>query len=410
VTRRLPFVADVYYGWVVVAACFTAAFVVFGIAYSFGVFFTEMLAAFGRSRGATSFVFSVHTLVMYTGAALVGSLVVSVGVRRSMAVGTVLYAAGLLATTRAGSVPALYVTYGVVTALGMGTLFVVAYGTVPRWFDRRRGLAMGITTVGIGAGMVVVPAVSQRLITLVGWRTAFLALVGPFTLFLLGATYVIRDHPDDVGADVTREFTDGQPAPPAESQRDAVRAFLGQPAFALLFVGWVLVFATLYVLFGHVAAYTSDIGLGTWVGAVALSLVGATGIAARLGVGYVSDRVGHVGPFVASALLMGAVLVLLPLATDVVGVLSLAALYGIGYGGADALLSPLAAALFGETSLYALLGIMSMALALSGLASPFLAGFVHDTLGTYTPAFVGVGVLGLCGAGCVVLANRLVGP
>lgn len=77
----------IYYGWVVVGACFLGSFVVFGLSYSFGVFFERMLAEFGRSRGVTSVAFGAQALMLYLGAVVIGVLVDRYGTRRMLAVG-----------------------------------------------------------------------------------------------------------------------------------------------------------------------------------------------------------------------------------------------------------------------------------------------------------------------------------
>src|SRR5260370_8660636 len=60
----------------------------------------------------------------------------------------------------------------------------VPYGVViSHWFDRHRGLALGMSMMGIGIGSIVVPILAQRLITMFGWRMAF-AIFGAAILLL----------------------------------------------------------------------------------------------------------------------------------------------------------------------------------------------------------------------------------
>ena len=73
---------SVYYGWVVVAACFVASGVVFGMTYSFGVFLDPLGATFGASTARTSLVFGVQLFVLYVAAAPMGGLVEWLGPRR----------------------------------------------------------------------------------------------------------------------------------------------------------------------------------------------------------------------------------------------------------------------------------------------------------------------------------------
>lgn len=117
---------------------FPRLFVVFGLSYSFGVFFERMLAEFGRSRGATSVTFGAQSLMLYLGAVGIGMLVDRYGTRRMLAVGAAVLSFGLVWTSRVESLLTLVVAYGVVTGLGLSVVFVVSYATVPRWFDRRQ--------------------------------------------------------------------------------------------------------------------------------------------------------------------------------------------------------------------------------------------------------------------------------
>jgi MFS family permease len=265
---------------------------------------------------------------------------------------------------------------------------------------------MGITSTGLGMGMLIVPALSQFLIDRTDWRTAFLLLAVPFTVVLIVAAVIIRGRPTRVCVDKSVEFETSPSEVSREDNHTGLRTQITR-RFALVFVGWVLIFGPLYVLFGHLAAYSGDLGLPQWVGAISLSVIGASGIIARLAVGRISDRVGVVRPFVGSAAIMGLVPLILPLASRELTLLALAALFGIGYGGVDALLSPLVAALFQDTSVYSLLGVMSLSFALSGLLAPYLAGITFDILGSYVPAFLAVGFVGLCGSSVVFIVSRL---
>ncbi|WP_435180866.1 MFS transporter [Halorussus sp. AFM4] len=411
--RRVP-----HYGWVVVAACFAITLVVFGLSYSFGVFFERILATFGASRASTSAVFAVQTFVVYVGAAAVGGVVDRVGPRVPTAIGAGLLTVGLLATARADSLLGVVLAYGVVAGLGLSALYVVAYATVPRWFDRRRGLAVGVTTSGLGIGMLVVAPLAAASIRRVGWRATYLALVAGFVALLaVAAAFVARDPTDagietDAGGEVRAEVADGGPGPdsdpgPWREQAGAVADVARTPAFGLLFAGWVCTYAALYVLLTHGVAFLGASGFPRWVGAWTIGTVGGVTSLARLGVGYLSDRLGRARVFVACSATMGVATLGLTVAPTPALVLGSAALFGVGYGGNGALLSPLTADLFGTENLNAVFGLMSAAFAVAGLVAPTAAGYVADTQGTYAPAFVASGLLALVGAGLVAGAARV---
>ncbi len=95
--------------------------------------------------------------------------------------------------------PLLYVAF---LALGLvgGTVQVPYLKVVSNWFDRRRGLALGLAMAGIGTGAIVMPPVAQRLISVLGWR------LGYATLSVLGlvvaipmVTLFLKDSPKEKG-------------------------------------------------------------------------------------------------------------------------------------------------------------------------------------------------------------------
>ncbi|MFP9193366.1 MFS transporter [Natrialbaceae archaeon A-CW1-1] len=401
----------IYYGWFVTAACFLGTFVIFGISYSFGVFFEPLATDFDLSRGATSLVFSVQTLTIYVGAALFGGLADRYGVTRLMAVGVFLLAGGLLWTSVANSVTALGIAYGVVTALGMGLIYVVSYATVPRWFERRRGFASGVASAGLGVGMVAVAPVAAVLIARYGWREAYLVLVAGLIALLVVATVMIEDDPRHRDVVSAREFPDGYPATRnqrrswLEQSRDVVGVATSR-RFTLVFLGWVLIYGSLYVTLVHLVAHVTDLGMDARIGALALSVIGATTATARFGIGFASDHLGRSRTFVGCSIVMAGSMLALPVLTSPAGILAFAIVFGTAYGGNGALLSPLTVDLFGPDDANALFGVISLSFAVSGLLAPPLAGLSYDMLGSYTPAFVIAGVTGLAGAALTALATR----
>ncbi len=400
-----------YYGWVVVAACFLGSFVVFGLSYSFGVFLERIIDAFGGSRGATSLVFGVQTLCIYVGASVVGVLVDRYGTRRMLLVGTVCTAAGLTLASRTTSLPTLILTYGVITGLGLSVVYVVSYATVTRWFDRRMGLAGGLASAGLGVGMLVVVPAATWLIGTLGWRDALVGLALGAAAVLLVAVALVRDDPRTAAVDPPPDEFRGTPPVPnrqtLRDQYDAVRTIATRPSFGLVLVGWVLVYASLYVVLAHLVLHSVAVGLSRTVGATAVALLGATSAFGRVGIGFLADRTGRLRVFVACSAVMGLATLWLAVTHTVVGVYAFAVVFGLGYGGNGALLSPLTADLFGRANINAVFGLVSMAFAIAGLVAPPAAGATFDVFGAYDPALLVAGVAAIIGSGAIAAAGQL---
>jgi len=400
--------SPVYYGWVVVGACFVTIAVLFGATFSFGVFFEPIQSTYGRSRAGVSALFSLQTFVLYAGAAAIGGLVDRYGTRRSLAAGAVLLAGGLAIAGVAEPFLALAVGFGVIAALGLSILHVVGYATIPRWFGRRRGFAAGVATAGLGIGMFLIAPTASWLVGAVGWRRSYLLLAATFLGLVALATVFIEDSPASLGIDASDELgrTDGGEGESHGETGRSVGTLVRMPSFLLTFVGWVLIYSTLFTILSHLVPHADDIGI-RWAGVWALSLLGLVSVFSRLGIGYLADVVGGTRAFVLSSLGMGITMLFLPLATTPPLLLGFAAVFAIGFGGNGALLSVLPAELFGVENINTTFGLTLSAFAFAGLGAPYLAGLTFDTLGTYTPAFLAAGLLGIVGAGLVWVAGRL---
>lgn len=402
--------SSVYRGWYVVTGSFVGTFVVFGLSYAFGVFLEPIQQELDLSRSGVSFVFSLQTVVIYLAAAGLGVFADRYGVRRLLGFGALALAAGGLWTSLADGYVGLLLAYGVLVAIGLGAIYIVSYATVPRWFGRRRGLATGIATAGLGVGMLALAPAASVLVGELGWRLAILTLVLATAAAVAVTVPLFADDPasNDQDGATDREFPEGvpkrEPMDWAIYRREVTRVAISR-SFLLLFAGWVFVYATLYTVLVHIVPHAGDVGLAEGTGAVAIAIIGATTAVARIGIGGLADRLGRVRTFVVCSATMGVSVLWLPLAESAAGLYAVAVVFGIAYGGNGALLSPLTVELFGAANPNAIFGLISLSFAVSGLLAPWLAGLAYDFTGTYTPAFVGAGIAGLIGTGLIVAAS-----
>ncbi|MFB6095023.1 MAG: MFS transporter [Halodesulfurarchaeum sp.] len=400
----MPIRWDGYYGWVISVACFLSATVVYGLTYSFGVFFTPLLRAFQVGPGTLSLAFGLQTFVLYVGAVGAGGLIDSLGSQRAGVIGAILTAVGLCGTALSGSFLVLLWWYGIVTGMGLSVTYVLAYATVPRWFGVHRGMANGIASSGLGIGLLVVAPASSTLISTMGWRHTYFVLAGAVVVVLGGAVWLFEDSPEAIGADLEQEFPDGRAATTSGTLRDRfgqVQDTVQSRRFASLVVGWAAAYAGLYVIMNHIVRYTAHIGLQATAGVLTISIIGVTTSIARVGIGAASDRIGRERVFLASTALMAVTTGSLSLVGSTWELWAIAVAFGIGYGGAGALLSPLLADLFGAENLGTVYGIASISFAVAGLTAPPLAGIGYGVFGGYGIVFLATGVVGLIGTALI---------
>ena len=182
-----------FYGWVVVAAGFTVTFVGFGCVYSFSAFIEPLQQDFGAARGSVSLVFSLAGFLYFALGSVSGPLADRWGSRRVAAIGMLLIGAGLALASIAQSLIEVYLAYGLGVGVGVGCSYVPAMGAVQRWFVRRRGLASGLASGGIGVGTLVVPPVAAYIIATLGWREAYLIL-GVIAVILGGGMALLLEN------------------------------------------------------------------------------------------------------------------------------------------------------------------------------------------------------------------------
>jgi MFS family permease len=409
VRRRLVGL-DIYYGWFVVAACFLGGLLIYGLLYTFSVFFGHLVTAFGLSHADTSLIFSLQSMTMYVGAAAFGFLLDRYDVRRLFALASVLIVGGLFGTSVFGSYLGALVCYGLAVGTGFGIILVIAYVTPVLWFERRRGVATGIATAGAGVGMMAMPPFARLLIESLGWQRAYLALASLVGVALLAATLVIAGRPERLDIDTAGEFpagTEARASPPARQQLRDVRSVVSSWAFVAFFLAMLGAYLVPLSLSVNFVEFAKSVGLDPRVGVFAISVIGATNTLGKFVTGYLADRTETILVLAGNAVAIGVLTLPIVLIHEPGVVLATSALFGFGYAGLGALTTPMMAELFGDRNLNGLFGVVSISSAFAGALGPYLANLWFDAFGTYVPVFIGMALISVLAAGLFVLAPRL---
>jgi len=393
-TSRPP----IFYGWWVVGSLATIMFLSAGLGfYALGVFVTPFEEEFGWSRGQVSVGIALATTTSGLLGPLVGLAVGRLGAQRVLAVGATGMGVCFALLGFTWSLIYLYFMFVAMAAWRAGMMVVPVSYVVANWFERKRGLAMGITTTGIGFGGLVMAPLSKVLISSVGWRSTFFIMglliiaVGP-TLALL----VTREHPaergllpDGAAADDPAPAAPPAPAPqPADAEAwpttEAIRTSTFFLATAATSLGFVSVGAVLL----HTSPFMEDRGMAPEMAGLILGLVSGMGVLGKIGSGYLSDRMSPRW-VLASVFLMEAVGLTALISTEsTLGVVAFVLIFGYSMGGVVALQPLVVVHYFGLGSLATIVGAMTAFSALFSALGPVFAGFMHDLLGDYTLAYI----------------------
>jgi MFS family permease len=374
------------YAWVVVWACFGSLAVIFGVAYSFAAFFESFAREFDAQRADVSLVFGLCGLIYFVLGVGGGMLADRFGPRVTCVSGMVLIATGLLGTSLSGSMGAVYLSYGVCIGLGIALVYTPAIGCVQPWFTRRRGLASGIASAGIGAGTLVVPLVASALIAALPWRDAMRLMALGVLVLGAGCAWLMRRAPvasaTPVGAGAAGGPVGSLAAvnsPPGLTLRQTLR----QRSFWWLYAATVLAAPTMFVPFAHVSAAARDAGIDNAAAVGLVGLIGIGSLVGRFAMGALADRLGRGRTLLLMQGSMGASYLLWGAADGYAAFAVFALWFGLSYGGIVSLLPALCMDLFGARALASVIGTLYSGAALGNLLGPVLAGRAFDQLGNY---------------------------
>jgi MFS family permease len=365
------------YGWVVVWATFASLAVIFGVAYSFAAFFESFAGEFAAQRAEVSLVFGLSGLLYFVLGAFGGMLADRFGPRAVSSAGMVCIALGLLASSAAGSMMQVTLAYGIGVGVGIALVYSPSIGSVPPWFTRRRGLAAGIASAGIGAGTLVVPLLAAWAIAALQWRGALRALAFGVLLLGLAAALLMRRAPAATGAA-------GRPAA-GSTLREAART----PAFLWLYAMCVLGAPSMFIPFAHVSAAARDLGIADAQAVGLVGLIGIGSLAGRFTIGGLADRLGRPLTLIAMQASLGASFLLWAGAGGYTALAVFAVWMGLSYGGIVSLLPALAMDIFGARAVSSIIGLLYTGAAFGNLAGPWLAGWAFDRSGSYAAVIWG---------------------
>jgi predicted MFS family arabinose efflux permease len=370
-------------GWVVVWASFTALAVIFGVAYSFAAFFESFAAEFHASRAQVSLVFGLSGLLYFVLGAFGGMLADRFGPRSVTSAGMLCIAAALALGSVATSMLALTLVYSVALGVGIALVYTPAIGCVQPWFTRRRGLAAGIASAGIGAGTFCVPLLAAAAIAHWQWRGAMWALALGVLAVGLSATLLLQRAPA-----ATRRADGSVPGIP-------LAEVLRTPSFRWMYAMCMLGAPAMFIPFAHLSASARDLGIHDAQAVGLVGLIGIGSLTGRFAIGAVADRVGRPLTLIGVEASLG-LSMLLWLGAGGYPALAVFALWmGVSYGGIVSLMPALCMDLYGARSVSSVIGTLYTGAALGNAAGPWVAGRVFDARGSYAWVIIGCAVLSL---------------
>lgn len=387
---RAPFVR----GWITVVICLlgiSTGPAAFALA-SIGIVAEPLSQEFGWSRTAISSPISVMMLCTAACMPIAGKLVDKFGAKRVLVPSVIALALCLLLLPMVHAYWQFMALFAGMGTIAVGSNSVPYMRVLAHWFDRRRGLAIGIAGSGTGLGFAYVPLVTEALVSHYGWRAGYVGLGLIMLLFTLPMIlFLLKEFPQQVGLQ-----TDGaanvKVQPKIVAEGDDLRQAARKRDFwslMMIFVGLAFV---LYGLIPHLVPMLTDRGVPASLAAQVASIFGLAAFGGRILIGFLVDRFDarRVALFFFSLSAFGLVLFSMPL--PYWAFIGPALLLGGSLGAEVDMLAYLTSRYFGLKNFAQLFGVLFAAVLVAMGMGPVAFGAVFDHTGSYQAIVLGLGV------------------
>jgi len=353
-------------------------------------------------------------------APLVGVLADRLGPRRII-FGSVCFASlGLLLLGQSTTLGLFYAAF-LLIALGMsGCTMTVLMTAVTNWFRKKVGIASGIAISGFGFGGLIIPLMVS-LIDTYDWRVTMTIIALGMIVILLPMSLLFRHRPEKYGMlpdgnvqehDDTELNTHGSYSINTGAN---VRQALKTRAFWLMSVAFTCHVMTVMAVVTHVMPYLSSIGISRSDSSLIATFIPLASIFGRLGIGWVSDRINKKLVMTLSFISMGIGMLCFAVTSSmgIWPVIPFLILFGIGYGGVNAIRPAIVQHFFGRANFGAIFGIIIGINLIGSIGGPAVVGWAYDSLGSYQLiwfAFIFIPIIGVFTTLAISRSNTSLNP
>ena len=374
-----------FYGWTILAV---AGLIMFGTgpgqSHLIGLFFDPIQAELGLTRTQIASAYGAATLVAALFLPQMGRLVDRRGPARTIWI--VAFGLGLacIAFSFATGWIFLAIGFAALRFLGQGSLMLNCSNMTAQWFDRKRGFALGLMSLGFPISIALHPPFTQWLIAEVGWREAWIWLgLITWALLIPPALLFLYNRPEDVNLrpDGDAALTEGQSPPPLQGYTRAQA--LRMPVFYLIVIGMFSLSMLVTSLHVEYTGILKAHGLDPQTAASMFIVSGATAAIMMPIVGRMLDRLPTKWMYFGGLWVMVAALLSVTLVDSVVTAVIFAAIFGLNNAVTMTYVGYLWPRYFGRKHLGAIQGTGQMIVIFGASLGPLPLGWALDNWGDY---------------------------
>jgi OFA family oxalate/formate antiporter-like MFS transporter len=378
--------------------------VIIGQTYAWSVFVNPLAQHFSWSAADVSIAFAIFHSISCIPIIIAGKMQDYVQPKFIILFGSIMYGLGMFGVGYVQSLNQLYIAYGIMGGIAMGTIYSGIVPNMVRFFPDRRGLVSGILAAGVGSGAFLWAPVAAIMIEKYEVVTTFKLLGALYFILLCGLSLMIQTAPAGYSPAGWTPSTSQQKALGIQDKN--WRGMLGDPLFyclaAVIVAGGIaglMIVAHASPILQSVGMY-STVAAGSWVGVLALCNSGG-----RVGWGFISDRIGRMPSLVIIYTILG--FAMFWLASTPVGVVIPILIVGMCFGGFMGMLASLTADAFGPKYLAVNFGVMFLPFGIAAFTGPRLAAVIKSSNGNYSQAFLIASALSFAGIALALVATAL---
>lgn len=374
-----------FFGWYVVGGTFVAQLFVVGFfSYAVSLLVAPVQAEFSVGLDEVMRSLSIGTLAGMVAMPLAGMLIDRYSTRWVMAVGALLFAAGLYGIAQVSSITQYAVLFGVSMAIANALAgSQSSTTTISRWFTSSRGRALGVSALGTSFGGIIVPYLLSQWIDAYGWRQAleYMSYAVLLTVFPI-VVLTVRGTPAEAG-----ELPEGGEAHQASSAESmgslSTRQIISMPSYWFIGVPLGLLFCVYSAVLANITPYATGVGVSLDQASQLIMSIAVAGIVGKILFGIAADKMSlKLGLWLAMALVCTGFLIL-STEPSFVGMLLATTCLGLAAGGQLPVWGAMMAKAFGLVSYGRAMGLMMPLITLMVLIGFEAIGKLVDMTGSY---------------------------
>jgi MFS family permease len=377
----------------VLLACFFTVFAAYAIRYSYGTLLPEMLISLAITKAQAGVIYSAYFFAYTVLSPVMGILSDRYDMRIIVSISVVVMGAGTFLMQYASSIlqASLFFT---IAGIGCAACWAPVMAVAQRWAsDKRRGMVLAFvdagSTLGVMAAGTVIPLVVAHSSWHAGWMSlGILAIVLGIVDFVM-----IRSYPHSSVNPVSPEAKINE-----KTAGPAYKKFFSDKRFWFIGMAYLLTGFAVMIPFTFISTFAMQERAFSYNSATVLvTIIGAGGLAGKLTLGPLSDKLGRIRIMLLCAILITAGCLGIAFSRGW-AMYIMAAVFGAGYGACWSMYAACASDFFSKKAAGGIIGIWTFYLGIGLLSSPIIAGWIGDFSGTLVGAFVlaaGAGLISL---------------